>query len=69
MMTNLRSDMTTIDQLLEAAKLAMEDYFHGTCEDQHNSITALAAAIKAYESQQETVRLSKPITPNPNEIF
>jgi len=52
--------MTTIDQLLEAAKLAVETYFHGeigTKRQFHNDMATLVAAIKAYESQQETVRI------------
>jgi hypothetical protein len=53
--------MTTIDQLLEAAKLAVEVYFNGHLFGwkTDDAMKNLAAAIKAYESQQETVKLTK----------
>jgi hypothetical protein len=50
----------SIDQLLEAAKLAVETYFSGEMKTKRKfakDMTNLAAAIKAYESKQETVRI------------
>lgn len=60
--------MSTLDQVLEAAKIVVELWLHGD-KIKRQDICRLSGAIKAYESQQETVKLSKPITPNPNEIF
>jgi hypothetical protein len=51
--------MTTIDQVLEAAKEVVEAYSLGYKHRDalENSIVYLAARLKAYESQQETVRI------------
>ena len=53
--------MTTLNQVLEAAKLAVETYFHGEMATERKfakDMTSLVVAIQNYESQQETVRLT-----------
>jgi hypothetical protein len=65
-------DMTTPDQIIESAKLAIDTYFNGEMKTKRKfskDMEDLRAFLRDYESKQETVRLIRPDTPNPNEIF
>lgn len=45
--------------MLEAAKLAVEVYFHGDDSyEEDKSMANLAAAIRGYESKQETAEIN-----------
>ena len=59
--TSHRSDMTTPDQIIESAKLAIDTYFHGEMKTKRKfskDMEGLRALLRDYESKQETVRLT-----------